>query len=144
MTTPTHVVLIRGINVGGKNPVPMTRLRAFLEERGFESVRTYIQSGNVVLTAPGATEASVSQAVESALADEFRVATVVLTLAAETVRFAVVDAAWAGKGAVYFRRLSTDRAKSRLSSVMSSPFYKKMTIRNWRTTTTLVGMLNDS
>ena len=92
MTTPTHVVLIRGINVGGKNPVPMTRLRAFLEERGFESVRTYIQSGNVVLTAPGATEASVSKAVESALADEFGVATVVLTLAAETLRFAVVDA----------------------------------------------------
>ena len=52
-----------------------------------------------------------------------------------------VDAAWPGDGVVYFRRLSALRTKSRMSTVMSSPHYKNMTIRNWRTCTTLVEML---
>jgi uncharacterized protein (DUF1697 family) len=45
----TYVILMRGINVGGKNKVPMAELKRYLEELGFESVVTYIQSGNVVL-----------------------------------------------------------------------------------------------
>ncbi len=46
----TYVILIRGINVGGKNKIPMAELRLRLEEQGFENVITYIQSGNVILT----------------------------------------------------------------------------------------------
>jgi uncharacterized protein (DUF1697 family) len=45
----TYIILIRGINVGGKNKVPMAELKARLEELGFENVITYIQSGNVIL-----------------------------------------------------------------------------------------------
>ena len=45
-----YVVLLRGINVGGKNPVPMARLRELLGELGYEDVVTYIASGNVILT----------------------------------------------------------------------------------------------
>jgi uncharacterized protein (DUF1697 family) len=45
---PTHVLLIRGINVGGRT-VSMPVLRGTLEERGYADVRTYLQSGNVVL-----------------------------------------------------------------------------------------------
>jgi uncharacterized protein (DUF1697 family) len=45
----TYVVLMRGINVGGKNKIPMADLKRCLEEQGFESVITYIQSGNVIL-----------------------------------------------------------------------------------------------
>jgi uncharacterized protein (DUF1697 family) len=44
------VVLLRGINVGGKNPVPMARLREVLGELGYEDVLTYIASGNVILS----------------------------------------------------------------------------------------------
>jgi len=44
-----HVVLIRGINVGGKNKVPMAGLKECLEQLGFFNVSTYIASGNVVL-----------------------------------------------------------------------------------------------
>lgn len=43
-----YVALLRGINVGGKNKVPMADLRDALGDAGYESVRTYIQSGNVV------------------------------------------------------------------------------------------------
>lgn len=45
----TYVVLLRGINVGGKNAVPMAALRACLAELGFSKVSTYIASGNVIL-----------------------------------------------------------------------------------------------
>jgi uncharacterized protein (DUF1697 family) len=87
----THVALIRGINVGGKHPVPMARLRSCLDERGFGDVRTYIQSGNVLLES-GEDDATVAQAVERALKDEFSVATVVVALTATALRSAVEDA----------------------------------------------------
>jgi uncharacterized protein (DUF1697 family) len=46
---PKQIVLLRGINVGGRVRVSMADLRGFLETLGFESVRTLLQSGNVVL-----------------------------------------------------------------------------------------------
>jgi uncharacterized protein (DUF1697 family)/uncharacterized protein YdhG (YjbR/CyaY superfamily) len=44
----TFVALLRGVNVGGKNRLPMKELRAVLEKLGGEDVRTYLQSGNAV------------------------------------------------------------------------------------------------
>ena len=43
-----YVALLRGINVGGKNKVPMADLRETFEADGFADVRTYIASGNVL------------------------------------------------------------------------------------------------
>jgi uncharacterized protein (DUF1697 family) len=45
----TYIILLRGINVGGKNKVSMAALRKCLEELGFSDVSTYIASGNVIL-----------------------------------------------------------------------------------------------
>jgi uncharacterized protein (DUF1697 family) len=50
MGTP-RVALLRGVNVGGKNKLPMRDLAAFFEESECRNVRTLIQSGNVVFTA---------------------------------------------------------------------------------------------
>jgi uncharacterized protein (DUF1697 family) len=47
-----HLALLRGINVGGKNRLPMEALRAFFAAAGCTDVETYIQSGNVVFRAP--------------------------------------------------------------------------------------------
>ena len=44
----TWIVLLRGINVGGKNILPMAKLTSDLESLKLRNVRTYIQSGNVV------------------------------------------------------------------------------------------------
>jgi len=44
-----YVILIRGINVGGKNKVPMLQLKECLESLGYSDVLTYIASGNVIL-----------------------------------------------------------------------------------------------
>ena len=45
----TYIVLLRGINVGGHKKVLMAELRELLSNSGFKNVRTYIQSGNVIL-----------------------------------------------------------------------------------------------
>ena len=45
----TYIILLRGINVGGKNPIPMAGLRKCLQEQGFSDVATLIASGNVIL-----------------------------------------------------------------------------------------------
>ena len=56
MPARRHVALLRGINVGGRNPVAMADLRGALEAAGYEAVSTYIQSGNVLFrsTTPAA------------------------------------------------------------------------------------------
>ena len=46
----TYIALFRGINVGGNNMLPMKALKALLEKNGCQEVRTYIQSGNVILS----------------------------------------------------------------------------------------------
>jgi uncharacterized protein (DUF1697 family) len=67
---PTLIVLLRGINIGPNNRIAMPALRAALEEAGFGDVRTYVQSGNVVLTSR-AGAAKVAATVERVIADSF-------------------------------------------------------------------------
>jgi len=54
-----------------------------------------------------------------------------------------IDRAWPGPGIVYFSRDPVQLTKSRMSKITSTPAYQRMTIRNWRTTTTLGKMLED-
>ena len=61
------VALLRGINVGGKNKLPMTALAEIFSEAGCSEVRTYVQSGNVVFRS----RHSIARRVP--LPDEFRV-----------------------------------------------------------------------
>jgi uncharacterized protein (DUF1697 family) len=51
----SYAALIRGINVGGKNSLPMKELRQIIEGIGCRCVRTYIQSGNVVFQSDSST-----------------------------------------------------------------------------------------
>jgi uncharacterized protein (DUF1697 family) len=71
---PTHVALLRGINLGGRNRVAMADLRAVVGELGHTDVSTYIQSGNVLFTAPlGADIATLAQAMTAAIAGKLGV-----------------------------------------------------------------------
>lgn len=69
------VALLRGVNVGGHNRLPMAELRAALGSAGFDDVRTYIQSGNVVFDrsdVPDRTaEATLASEIGAVLDDEF-------------------------------------------------------------------------
>ena len=51
-TSCAYLALLRGINVGGKNKLPMKDLVGLFEDAGCQNVRTFIQSGNVIFNAP--------------------------------------------------------------------------------------------
>ena len=76
----TYIALLRGVNVGGNNKVPMADLRNELEAAGFTRVRTYIQSGNVLVDATRTTPAKVSVRIHDVIASGFDVDVPVITL----------------------------------------------------------------
>ncbi|HYH49554.1 MAG TPA: DUF1697 domain-containing protein [Acidimicrobiia bacterium] len=84
-----YVVLLRGINVGGKTKVAMTALREVCEAAGCDDVVTYIQSGNVVLKSKLAAE-KLRTTLETAFAAEFDCTPAVMVRTAEEMA-AVVD-----------------------------------------------------
>lgn len=180
MASTRYVALLRGINVGGRNKVPMADLRAAMEEDGHGVVETYIQSGNVVFESD-APAASLEQRLEAALERRFGLPILVVVRSHRQLRAVVdkappgfgarpasshsdviflkgpltstqamrvvvvrdgVDEATAGTGVLYFARLSARRTQSRMSRIVGTPEYKQMTIRNWTTTTKLLGMLD--
>ena len=66
-----YVALLRGINVGGKNKVAMSDLKACFEVIGFGSVTTYINSGNVVFDSPQKSTAKLVELCEDAIDKQF-------------------------------------------------------------------------
>jgi uncharacterized protein (DUF1697 family) len=63
-----YALLIRGINVGARNVLPMAKLRAMLAKLGCTDVETYVQSGNAVFST-NLGEAELTKSIEAALAD---------------------------------------------------------------------------
>jgi uncharacterized protein (DUF1697 family) len=63
-----HVALLRGINLGGRNKVAMTDLRALVAGLGHADVTTYIQSGNVLFTAAASDPAAMAAEMSAAIA----------------------------------------------------------------------------
>lgn len=66
------VALLRGINVGGKNIIKMSDLKACFVSMGFSAVATYIQSGNVVFAAKAADAPTLAGKIERALSARFK------------------------------------------------------------------------
>lgn len=66
-----YVALLRGINVGGKNKLPMPELAAIFERVACTDIRTYIQSGNVVFRAGPALAMRIPDLVAREIADRF-------------------------------------------------------------------------
>jgi uncharacterized protein (DUF1697 family) len=178
---PRYVILLRGINVGGKNKLSMAALKEALEDLGCENVSTYINSGNVIADSKKSASAIAGE-IEKILPRKFKLDSElirVLALPKATYRKMVdgrpkgfgdqpgkyhsdaiflmsgkvadavkvfdpregVDELWPGQGLIYHQRLSAQRTKSKLNRIMTTPFYKEMTIRNWATTTRLLEML---
>ena len=69
--THANVALLRGINVGGKNKLPMADLAAMFREAGCSDVRTYIQSGNVVFRAGPALAGDIPSLISASIMDQF-------------------------------------------------------------------------
>jgi len=76
----SHVALLRGINVGGRNKVPMADLREVVTSLGHTGVSTYIQSGNVLFSTAEDDTAKLAAALESAISDRFGIWSSVVVL----------------------------------------------------------------
>ena len=75
---PTWVALLRAVNLGARNKVSMPTLRAVLTDAGFTDVKTYVNSGNVVLGSTLRSPAKVGQQVHDLIARHFDVDTPVM------------------------------------------------------------------
>ena len=67
----TYVALLRGINLSGHRIVKMDQLRKAFEGLGFEDVKTYIQSGNVVFKGPGTVPQNLVKRIEEKIVRQF-------------------------------------------------------------------------
>jgi uncharacterized protein (DUF1697 family) len=76
----SHVALLRGINVGGRNKVPMADLREVVSSLGHTGVSTYIQSGNVLFSTAEEDTAKLAAALESAIEERFGIWSSVVVL----------------------------------------------------------------
>ena len=79
----TYVALLRGINVGGHQKVPMAQLRALLTGLGYRDVRTLLQSGNVVFRSPPTAPAVLERAITDAIAASLGLTVAVLVRTGE-------------------------------------------------------------
>lgn len=81
-----YVALLRGINVGGKNRLPMADLRDIFAASGCASVRTYIQSGNAVFEATQDLAEAVPEVVTREIRERFGYETAVVVRSGEELR----------------------------------------------------------
>ena len=97
MGVPTHVALLRGVNLAGRNRVAMADLRGVVESLGHTEVATYIQSGNVVFTAGARDTGAVAAALEQAIANTLRVRAAVVVLTRDELAAVVAGNPYPGE-----------------------------------------------
>jgi len=77
----TWIVLLRGVNVSGKNKLPMADFRTALSAVGFSNVQSYIQSGNIIVQAADKLAGmDVSKTVQAVLSDKFNISAPLMVL----------------------------------------------------------------
>lgn len=88
---PGFVVLLRGVNVGKGNRVPMAEFRALLEAQGFTDVQTLLNSGNAVFHSVGRSVSAHAAAIRSALQERLDLDVRVVVKTASDFRAAVAE-----------------------------------------------------
>ena len=103
--TGVNIALLRGINVGGKNKLPMKDLAAMFREAGCDDVRTYIQSGNVVFRADPALAEDIPSLISASISRRFGYRVPVVTRTARELQEIVQANPFAEAGAEASRLL---------------------------------------
>jgi uncharacterized protein (DUF1697 family) len=88
---PTHVALLRGINVGGHNKVAMADLRDIVSSLGHTDVATYIQSGNVVFTSTSGDTGGLADALEEQISQRLGLRPSVMVLSRDELNQMIAD-----------------------------------------------------
>jgi uncharacterized protein (DUF1697 family) len=93
----SHVALLRGINVGGRNKVPMADLREVVTSLGHTGVTTYIQSGNVLFSTADTDTAALAAALEAAIEERFGIWASVVVLSRDELAQVLAGNPYAGE-----------------------------------------------
>jgi uncharacterized protein (DUF1697 family) len=88
----SYVALLRGINVGGKNPVRMPDVVACFTDAGYENVRTHGQSGNVLFTTDRAGGPRLEKAIEGMLEKRFGIPILVVLRSRDELADTIAEA----------------------------------------------------
>lgn len=174
-----YVALLRGINVGGANKVSMADLTAAFEAAGMTTVRTYINSGNVIFSSALEDRATLTRLLRESVRDRVGVDVDLLLRNTEDLRTIVealpaewrndsgmkcdvvflgdgmdaaavleelqprpgVEDALSLPGAVVWRVDRTDATRSRLTRIVGTPLYKRVTVRNCNTVRRLAELM---
>ena len=107
-----YIILLRGINVGGKHKLPMANLRTLLTNNGFNEVTTYIQSGNILVQC-NETAANITKQVHQLILDAFGYDVPVITLTQEEIKEAITNNPYTA--------IETDIKKLHVSFLASAP-----------------------
>jgi uncharacterized protein (DUF1697 family) len=131
----THVALLRGINVGKAKRVAMADLRAVVSGLGYADVRTLLNSGNVVFTAPARAAATdLAPRIERAIASKIGVTSRVTVLSANELRTVIEENP--------FVEIATNPSRL-FVAVLTNPADRKLlqplTKNDWRPDTFAVG-----
>ena len=94
----TWISLLRGINVGGKNILPMKDLRGVLGRLGYQDVHTYIQSGNCVFRCANETAQSIADNISAAIEQNFGFRPPVLAMPIAALKQALAENPYARQG----------------------------------------------
>jgi uncharacterized protein (DUF1697 family) len=86
MENVDYLVLLRGINVGGKNIIKMDELKKLFEEMGFTDVKTYIQSGNILFKDYENDKIKLRKRIEKLLFDKLNIKINVLVLILSNIK----------------------------------------------------------
>ena len=155
-----NVELLRGINVGGKNKLPMKDLAAMFRKAGCDDVRTYIQSGNVLFHADPSLAGNIPSLISASILSDFGYCIPVVTRTASELQgvihanvpdYSHVEALdpnrspgdeFAVLGREVFLHCPNGIARSKLTnSYFDSSLSTTSTARNWRTVRKLLEMV---
>lgn len=92
-----YVALLRGINVGGKNMVPMAELKQVFAALNFQNISTYINSGNVIFDTAATDILNLQQQCQAAILEHFQIEVPVAVISVTDLKAALAHApAWWG------------------------------------------------
>ena len=153
----TYIALLRGINVGGNNKLPMKELVVVLQGLGLHNVKTYIQSGNVVFQSERTDRLNLPQEITAAIKASHGFAPVILLLDAAELHFFFVDGEpkinWDALerlkianeryqliGKVFYLHAPDGIGQSKLAENLGKGWGVNVTARNWRTVNEVMQM----
>ncbi|WP_041556102.1 DUF1697 domain-containing protein [Carnobacterium sp. 17-4] len=125
------IILLRGVNVGGKNRVPMSELKQHLTNAGFVNARSHINSGNLIVESEKDSEQVVLEKCQKILSDHFSFPIEVVIISADKYQKELASIpSWWGENELYkhnalFLLPSVDKKGiSKLSSMINENYEK--------------------